>query len=86
MAHGAGGGTLRASHANPRSDGWPADDGPDSSRAKGLVAEADAVVVCRIAWSEFHAAVARHARAAPADQAALELAKANLVGTGPIMS
>ncbi|QVL48044.1 MAG: type II toxin-antitoxin system VapC family toxin [Thiocapsa sp.] len=56
---------------------------PDSSRAKGLVAEADAVVVCRIAWAEFHAAVARRARAAPADQSALELAKADLARDWP---
>lgn len=56
---------------------------PDSPRAKALVEEADSVVVCRIAWAQFHAAVARRARATPADQAALELAKARLAGDWP---
>ena len=40
---------------------------------------ADALAVSRIAWAEFHAALARRARLVPADESALEQARAALV-------
>ena len=40
---------------------------------------ADALAVSRIAWAEFHAALARRARMVPADESALEQARAALV-------
>ncbi len=40
---------------------------------------ADALAVSRIAWAEFHAALARRARLVPADESALEQARAILV-------
>ncbi len=41
----------------------------------GHLKEAEAVVVCRIAWAEAHAAFARRARDVPADAAEIELVK-----------
>lgn len=48
---------------------------PQSDAVKALAAEAEAVAVCRIAWAEFHAAVARRAREVPTDIDAIEAAK-----------
>jgi len=45
---------------------------PGSDLAKSLVAEAEAVAVVRIAWAEFHAALARRAREVPKDAAAVD--------------
>lgn len=51
---------------------------PQSDTVKALVKEAEAVAVCRIAWAEYHAALARRAREVPGDSAALESAKQKL--------
>ncbi|MBT8420575.1 MAG: type II toxin-antitoxin system VapC family toxin [Gammaproteobacteria bacterium] len=42
------------------------------------VAGADAVAVCRIAWAEAHAALARRAREVPKDRSVIEAAKTAL--------
>jgi predicted nucleic acid-binding protein len=49
-----------------------------SDRLKSQVAEAPAVVVCRIAWAEAYAALARRAREVPEDRPVIEAAKAAL--------
>jgi len=54
-----------------------------SEAVKHLAAEAEAVAVCRIAWAEFHAAVARRARETPADGPAMETAKQMLATDWP---
>ena len=51
---------------------------PQSDAVKALVAEVQAVAVCRIAWAEFHAAVARRAREVPADADAIDQAKRSM--------
>jgi len=48
----------------------------------GHLKEAEAVVVCRIAWAEAHAAFARRARDVPADAAEIELVKKHLPQIG----
>lgn len=49
-----------------------------SEVVKSSVARSEAVGVCRIAWAEFHAALARRAREVPADADGIELAKRKL--------
>lgn len=56
---------------------------PDSDALKARVLEAEAVVVCRIAWAEAHAALCRRAREVPEDAAAIEQAKAALAADWP---
>ncbi len=51
---------------------------PDSGTLKSRVAEADAIAVCRIAWAEAQAALARRAREEPEDRPVIETAKAAL--------
>ena len=48
---------------------------PQSDEMHALVAEAEAVAVVRIAWAEFHAALARRAREVPADAPAVDDAR-----------
>ena len=48
---------------------------PQSDQMNALVAEAEAVAVVRIAWVEFHAALARRAREVPADAPAVDDAR-----------
>jgi predicted nucleic acid-binding protein len=47
------------------------------------VAQATAVAVCRIAWAEAHAALARRAREVPQDRPVIEAAKAALASDWP---
>jgi len=54
-----------------------------SDRLKSEVSEADAVAVCRIAWAEAHAALARRAREVPEDRPVIEAAKAALASDWP---
>jgi uncharacterized protein len=49
-----------------------------SDISKAYLQRAEAVAVCRIAWVEAHAALARRARETVADSAVIELAKAAL--------
>jgi len=56
---------------------------PESVTLKALVREAEAVVVCRIAWAEAFAALSRRAREAPEDAATIEQAKAALAVDWP---
>lgn len=49
-----------------------------SDRLKALVAASSAVALCRIAWAEAHAALARRAREVLADRAQVDAAKAAL--------
>lgn len=56
---------------------------PGSEAVKALAAESEAVAACRIAWAEFHAAVARHARDHPRDQAPAEEARQRLAADWP---
>ena len=56
---------------------------PHSDRLKSEVAEADAVAVCRIAWAEAQAALARRAREVPEDRPVIEAAKAALAADWP---
>lgn len=51
---------------------------PESTALKALMAEAEAVAVCRIAWAETHAALSRRAREVPEDAPAIEHAKSAL--------
>lgn len=55
----------------------------DSDTARDQVAQAQAVATSRIAWVEFHAAVARRAREVPADIPAIEKAKQTLADDWP---
>jgi predicted nucleic acid-binding protein len=50
-----------------------------SDAVKAAVQEAEAVAVCRIAWAEAHAALARRAREVPQDAPVIEQAKAALI-------
>ena len=54
-----------------------------SDRLKSKVAAANAVAVCRIAWAEAFAALARHAREVPEDRPVIEAAKAALTTDWP---
>jgi predicted nucleic acid-binding protein len=54
-----------------------------SNRVKSEVAKADAVAVCRIAWAEAFAALARRAREVPEDRPAVEAAKTALTTDWP---
>jgi predicted nucleic acid-binding protein len=56
---------------------------PQADVMKKLAAEAEAVVACRIAWAEYHAAVSRRARETPADSAAMETARQALARDWP---
>jgi len=56
---------------------------PHSRRVKALVEDAQAVAVCRIAWAEYHAALARRVRDVPEDQPSLEQAKRSLAADWP---
>ena len=55
----------------------------DSEAVKALVAEAEAVAVCRIAWAEAYAALSRRAREVPEDAPVIEEAKAALAQDWP---
>ena len=57
------------------------EDGSNELRLK--VQECDAVAVCRIAWTEAHAALSRRAREAPEDALLIEQAKVALVNDWP---
>jgi len=46
-----------------------------SDLLKTWIAEADAIAVCRIAWAEAHAALARRAREVPKDRSVIEAVK-----------
>jgi len=54
-----------------------------SEALKALIAEAEAVAVCRIAWAEAYAALSRRAREAPQDAALIEQAKGALAADWP---
>ena len=54
-----------------------------SAAVRQRVAEAEAVAVCRIAWAEVHAALARRAREVPDDAPVIEQAKAALAEDWP---
>lgn len=56
---------------------------PESAALKALMAEAEAVAVCRIAWAETHAALSRRAREVPEDTPAIERAKSALAADWP---
>lgn len=56
---------------------------PESDALKARVLEAEAVVVCRIAWAEAHAALSRRAREVTEDAATIEQAKAALAADWP---
>jgi uncharacterized protein len=56
---------------------------PESAALKLLLQNADAVAVCRIAWAEAHAALARRAREVPEDAAVIEQAKTLLAADWP---
>lgn len=55
----------------------------ESDVVKDRVAEAEAVVVCRIAWAEAHAALSRRAREVPEDAPVIEQAKQALAADWP---
>jgi predicted nucleic acid-binding protein len=54
-----------------------------SDTLKARVAETDAVALCRIAWAEAHAALARRAREVPEDRSVIEAAKKALAADWP---
>lgn len=54
-----------------------------SAELKALIADAEAVAVCRIAWAEAHAAFSRRAREVPQDAALIEQAKRALAADWP---
>ena len=54
-----------------------------SETLKARVAEAEAVVVCRVAWAEAYAALSRRAREVPGDAPVIEQAKAALAQDWP---
>jgi predicted nucleic acid-binding protein len=54
-----------------------------SAALKALIADAEAVAVCRIAWAEAHAALSRRAREVPQDAALIEQAKRALAADWP---
>ncbi len=56
---------------------------PESAALKVQLRDAEAAAVCRIAWAEAHAALARRAREVPADAAVIEQAKAALATDWP---
>lgn len=55
----------------------------DSEAVRKRLAEAEAAVVCRVAWAEAHAALSRRAREVPEDAAAIEQAKVALAQDWP---
>lgn len=54
-----------------------------SDALKTQLSSAEAVVVCRIAWAEAHAALSRRAREVPQDASSIEHAKAALAADWP---
>jgi len=54
-----------------------------SEALKTRVVDAEAVVVCRVAWAEAHAALSRRAREVPGDAPVIEQAKAALAQDWP---
>ena len=54
-----------------------------SAALKALIADAEAVAVCRIAWAEAHAALSRRAREVPQDATLIEQAKRALAADWP---
>jgi uncharacterized protein len=56
---------------------------PESDALKSRLLEAEAVAVCRIAWAEAQAALARHAREVPEDADMVEQAKKMLAADWP---
>ena len=54
-----------------------------SELVKSQLAQAEAIVVCRIAWAEAHAALSRKAREVPADAELIEQAKGALAADWP---
>ena len=56
---------------------------PESVALKGLIAESEAVALCRIAWAEAYAALSRRAREIPADAHAIEAAKRAIAADWP---
>jgi predicted nucleic acid-binding protein len=54
-----------------------------SELVQGRLADAEAVVVCRLAWAEAHAALSRRAREAVVDAETIEQAKAALAVDWP---
>ena len=56
---------------------------PDGDLVKAKLTEAEAVVVCRIAWAEAHAALSRRAREVPEDAAVIEQVKQALATDWP---
>ena len=54
-----------------------------SNLLKQLLTEADAIVACRVAWAEAHAALSRRAREVPADAEIIDQAKASLAEDWP---
>ena len=54
-----------------------------SDALKTQLSSAEAVVVCRIAWAEAHAALSRRAREVPQDASSIEQAKAALKADWP---
>nr|VFJ98585.1 MAG: PIN domain-containing protein [Candidatus Kentron sp. LFY] len=57
--------------------------GTHSDLIETQIDEADAVAVCRIAWAEAHAALARRAREVPEDRLVIETAKTTLRSDWP---
>lgn len=55
----------------------------ESEALRALMAEAEAVAVCRVAWAETHAALSRRARDVPEDAPAIECAKRALAADWP---
>lgn len=53
-------------------------DEPESASLKRLVAVAEAVAVCSLAWSEIHTALSRRAREVPKDAVIIEQVKSAL--------
>jgi len=56
---------------------------PDSEAVRERVGQAEAVIVCRIAWAEAHAALSRRAREVPEDAAVIDEAKLALMQDWP---
>ena len=56
---------------------------PESAALKARVLEVEAVAVCRIAWTEAHAALSRRAREVPEDAMVMEAAKTALSADWP---
>ena len=58
-------------------------DETESQAVHDAVAGAEVVAVCRIAWAEAHAALARRVREVPEDEAAIETARQALARDWP---